>query len=482
MKKHVLGSLIATAIGNLPLTAFADEAAVTLEALNAKLNQLLAENQDLRERIGQLENKADNTSAEVYAANRNLDPSNVVTINSDFSYDMLDPATKRNRKQLHILEAKKTDTLQANTVTLGGAITTIADYQKSNSEGKFGYLMRHPTSNNQRSKEVSEAVIHSAQFSLLGTIGDWTTAYVEMLYNPEQSFGSGTITDLNRNQVQVRRAYALFGNLEQSPYFLSIGKMATPFGLTDTVNPFTASSVWHAFGGLAYGLNAGYYNHGFNVNLMAVQGGAQFRGHNVPVDDSNVPSKLNNYVADMNYTFALDQAELLLGASYTKGTAYCQDFPVTHFSSCKDENGAYDLYTQYESDRWQLMAEFAKTEDKWAGTYNPTIPQFGAEKVSSFVTGAKYKTRLFDHRFDLSAEFSRFKAGPDDAPWEKQDQWVLGFASYLQKNVKLFGEYVRTEGYTPLNFISGGNLGPGQTHSDSNAHSDVFLLGANIAF
>ena len=50
-------------------------------------------------------------------------------------------------------------------------------------------------------------------------------------------------------------------------------------------------------------------------------------------------------------------------------------------------------------------------------------------------------------------------------------------------------EYIRTEGYAPLNFISGGNIRNdrgdivhGRTHSDRSAHSDVFLFGANLAF
>lgn len=114
--------------------------------------------------------------------------------------------------------------------------------------------MRHPTAGNQRTKDVSEAALHSAQLALTANLGDWITGYVELLYDPHQSFGQGTLTALTRNQVQVRRGYVILGNLNESPFYASLGKMAIPFGLTDTVNPFTASTVWHAFGGLAYGL------------------------------------------------------------------------------------------------------------------------------------------------------------------------------------------------------------------------------------
>ncbi len=56
---------------------------------------------------------------------------------------------------------------------------------------------------------------------LTAELGSWTTAYIEMLYDPEQSFGAGTITDLNRNQVQVRKGYVIFGNLDETPLYLS---------------------------------------------------------------------------------------------------------------------------------------------------------------------------------------------------------------------------------------------------------------------
>lgn len=55
--------------------------------------------------------------------------------------------------------------------------------------------------------------------------------------------------------------------------------------------------------------------------------------------------------------------------------------------------------------------------------------------------------------------------------------------------MKLFAEYIRTEGYVPFNFISGGSIRnddgdivPDRTHSDRSAHSNVIMLGVNLAF
>lgn len=409
----------------------------------------------------------------------------LITFNPEFGYDFLDANTNINRKQQMILRARQDGSLAKNAVNVQGSVTAIANVQSSNEPNLFGYLMRHPTGNNQRGTTVSEATIHSTQLGFTATMGDWVSASAEFLYDPEQSFGAGTNTALTRNQVQARKAYVLLGNLDKSPFYASLGKQAIPFGLTDSVNPFTNSTVWHAFGGIANGGIVGYQGDSLNVSFMAVQGGAQFRSANVPVEGTSVPSKLNNYAVDANYTINLDSAaNLLLGASYQRGSAYCQSFPITHFSPCEEENPAWDVYAQYQNEAWTVKSEIAKTTDEWAGTFNPSLPQFAASKVTSFDLGVQYRNQLFDLPVAYSAEFSRFEAGPSGAEWEKQDQLVLGLAMRLAPSVELFAEYIDVNGYAPLNFLSGGHI-PGMPQipvADASADSEVYMLGVTASF
>ncbi len=422
----------------------------------------------------------------------NSDANQFIKLNSKVSYNMLDPTTNVNRKQIYLLQQKNNGNLK-NGVVLGGAITAIADYWNSNRDGKFGYLMRHPTSNNQSGTNVSEVVLHSSQLSFLANMGEWVSAYGEILYDPEQSFGKGTITDLNRNQLQLRKGYVLVGNLEKFPIYASLGKMTTPFALSDTVNPFTASSSWHAFGGLAYGALIGFSGDNLNISAELVQGGAQFRSHHTPVNGTNIPSQANNYVLDANYTINLGEKSdnLMVGASYEKGSAYCQNYPVQHFASCREANPAWAAYGKLDYSRFTIMGEFIKTLKEWPGTFNPTAPlnQFAASKVTSFTIGGKYKTGVASKKLDLSLEFSRFMAGSKGSPWEKQDQWVLGIAYFFTPTVKFFSEGIITNGYAPLNFISGGsirdsvgNINNSLTHSDADANSKGVIIGVNAVF
>lgn len=57
---------------------------------------------------------------------------NVIGFDNQYSYDMLDSTTRINSKQRLLLERKKSGVLAADSVHFSGAITVIADYQKSN--------------------------------------------------------------------------------------------------------------------------------------------------------------------------------------------------------------------------------------------------------------------------------------------------------------------------------------------------------------
>jgi hypothetical protein len=415
----------------------------------------------------------------------------VVGVNAAFSFKMLEP-TQDLRKIDILLQERKVGSIKERGLVIGTSLIAIGDYQKSNTNSKFAYLMRHPTSANEIGNEVSEAVIHSFQLSLTGAVNSWLTVHAEMLYNPEQSFGAGTITTLARNQLQLRTGYIVFGNLNKLPLYLAIGKMDGPFGQTGSVSPFSNSSTWHAFGTLGYGAQFGFKKWGLNITGMAVQGGAQFRSLNTPVGDStNVPSQLNNYIGDINYTLKLGKKSgFTVGGSYLYGSAYCQDFPITHFSPSKENNPAYSYYAKLViANKLTLKGSYAQTEKVWKGTHNPHAPLnvFSASKVSSLDAGIKFEFNVKGKViYALSGEFSKFNAGAPNSPWERQNQLLFGFSATLKQSAKLFIEAFRTDGYDPLNFISGSATNApfpdGITPSVRDAFSHGVVLGGIISF
>ena len=390
-----------------------------------------------------------------------------------------------NLRKVDVLLTEKSKSEFERGIILGTSLISIFDYQSSNRNSKFGYLMRHPTSANEIGKTVSEFVIHSAQISVTGDVNNWMSFYTELLYSPEQSFGPGTITSLGRNQIQLRKGFVVFGDLKKFPIYGAIGKMDAPFGQTESVNPFTNSTIWHAFGALGYGAQVSFKKSGFHATVMGVQGGAQFRVLNNPVDSTNVPSRINNFVLDANYTLKIGtKNSIRVGASYVHGTSYCQDFPVQHFNAGKDNNPAVSYYTTLLFSGFEVKAAYASTMHEWPGTFNPNPPLdvFKASKVSSLSIGAKYNFKpKGQFQFAVSGEFSNFVAGPDGSPWERQNQTVLGLQAKVKGGSKLFLELFNTQGYSPLNWISGGNFpDPGTTWSDRDATSYGIVIGAQV--
>lgn len=474
-----------------------------LEALELRLNALAAENQNLKQELDSIkantEQAVSKADAAIAAAEHpaTAEPGEGGIVDSigtrpGYAFRILDPAVDVNSKPLVQLDALRDGQL-TDRITLSGQVTAIANYQWSNRDSKFGYLMRNPTSSNQIGSSVSEALLHSANIAVTARLMPNVTAYAELLYDPQQSFGAGTVTALTRNQIQLRRGWVMWGNLDKAPVYGLVGKMDVPFGLNDTVSPFTNSTNWHAFAGLAYGAQFGLYTDGLHLRAMAVQGGAQFRSANTPVEGTNVPSRLNNFALDARYSLALNDSgnSAMIGASYQHGSAYCQGYPVFHFNPCADNNPAYALYGKLDLGSLQILGDYAQTTRVWPGS-NVPIPSnplsvFPAVKTKAFTVGSRYafgpeSASTQKRAFAVSGEFSKFIAGAEDSPWERQNQAVLGLSWFPVSNLNVFGEFIHVDGFAPLNFLSGGNFPDGSTWADRDATTDVILIGATAAF
>ncbi len=405
-------------------------------------------------------------------------------LNTQLSAEMLDPVQYMRKVEILATHQKAMDRSQRS-LTIGASIIAIMDYQSSNRDSKFGYLMRHPTSANEIGKTVSEVAIHSAQFSVIGNVNSWISFYGEALYNPEQSFGPGTTTALGRNTIHLRKGFVVLGDLNKSPFYAAIGKMDATFGQPGSVNPFTNSTNWHAFAGLGYAAQLSYHKAGLHLSAMAIQGGAQFRVLNAPVENTNVPSKLNNFALDGSYTLKFGRGSVKLGASYLHGTSYVQDFPVQHFNPGKENNPATAVYSTIQLGTFVFKGAYTTTLKVWPGTHNPNKPLdiYPASKVSSLSFGAKTDVmNRGNWKSSISFEFSNFVAGAKGSPWERQNQYVLGWSSQYKAGCRLFAELFHTQGYEPLNFVSGGHnpQNPGETWSDRDAKSYGVVVGSMV--
>ena len=128
-----------------------------LDSLLLRVDSLEAENRQLRQEVEALRavwaERAEDDPVDYPSAEAS--PVQLLGVDSEFGYEILDPTSDINRKQRLILERKRDGTLAPDGLNLHGAITAVANFQTSNRDDKFGYLMRHPTSQNQVGDTVS---------------------------------------------------------------------------------------------------------------------------------------------------------------------------------------------------------------------------------------------------------------------------------------------------------------------------------------
>ena len=406
------------------------------------------------------------------------------------SAELLSHTEWTNTKPVILLRARAAGDLTAR-ITFGGQAIAMGDWEYSNRASKFDWVMRFPTNGNEVGNHVSELVIHSASLSTTAALTPWLTTYVSMLYNPEQNFAAGTNTVVGRNTVTVDSAYALIGDLRKVPVYAALGKIDVPFGLNDTVSPFSNSWNWHTFAGLANGLELGLATGGLHLRAMAIEGGAQFRAVNTPVAGSGVPSLVNNFAIDGNYTARLGDLTAMAGASYERGSDYCDPYPAGHFGACHVFNPAWATYGSATWRRLQVNIDLARTIDAWPASGTPPLAPDGAANpyagfapaiVSARTFGARWSMPVTRQGVDLSFEFSGVHSGAPGTPWHRQNQWVVGLAHRYAPGIKGFAEAIHTQGYAPLTFMSGGNFPDGSSWSDESAISNVLLLGIEAGF
>ena len=115
---------------------------------------------------------------------------------------------------------------------------THSYHETTDTAGKFPILGRFP---NQHSSGTSadESILDVADVSLTYAANDWVSVFVHGIY-----------TDLQfptQEEAQIREAFITFGNLAESPWYLSVGRMTANFGNQGSYNPVTHSVNNHFF-------------------------------------------------------------------------------------------------------------------------------------------------------------------------------------------------------------------------------------------
>ena len=371
-------------------------------------------------------------------------------VDSPFSKAMLDLLNRQTDKQLDVRAHNHGEF----DVVVGGQARLSFLAAKTNSANQFGYLGRFP--GDFTDTTASDVRILHANTHMTAHVNSWANVYGELLFSDVFTFPSH-----KQGSLQVRQAYAVLGDKEQSDWYLFLGKKNVSFGDMGTLSPFSQSVVWHYFGALAEGVGVGIDREGFNANVTAVNGGRGIRAA-----DSEAKGRLNNLAANAKLRRGDEYRSFEVGAGFLLGTIYDGNV-AEHLDEGQfgDLNSAWDLNAVYHCNGLSVGGEFATTTGPWPVTDH---------RVMAWKIESGWESTVMDHDAIYSVSWSEGIQGSSGTEFEFNKQLVVGVGVNLGSRVDVSFEYVRSLGFAPLIDIT--------TASNAKAIQNSFVGGLNIHF
>ena len=382
-------------------------------------------------------------------------PSVHLRSDTDLLWYMLNFQNRQSDKELGLLYNNAAWGSSSPVVLVGGQARLAAMAAATNTEGKFPYLGRFPADFSGNSATDARVVQANAGLAVHAT--SRINLFGELLFSDVFTFPA-----FDQGSLQARQVYAVFGDLEECPWYAFIGKKNISFGDMGTLSPFTQSVVWHYFAGLAEGLGAGYARDGFRAVLMGINGGRGIR-----VADSDAKGKLNNLAA--NLTYEVDPTEathIQLGGGFLLGTSY--DAEVAEHLEPElvgPYNSAWDVNALVNVGRFTFAGEYVATVDDWPAT---------GHEVQAYRVEAGYDVSLGAKPGRLSVSWSEGIQGDKSEQFHHNRQLVLGLGVELNRYAMMSLEYVRSTGFAPLIRIT--------EVSDRNVAQDSAIFGLTLVF
>lgn len=376
----------------------------------------------------------------------------LLQLNNELFRPMLDFQNRQSNKEILLLDSRIPE--DGVIVSFGGQARLSMLASKTNTADKFNYMGRFPT--DFSGTTATDARMLHANAALAVQLNPWTHVYGETLFSDVFSFA-----DSKQGSFQVRQAYAVFGDLEQTPWYAYIGKKNVSFGDMGTLSPFSQSMVWHYFGALHEGVGIGYNNHGWDLSVAALNGGRGIR-----VADSEAKGKLNNLAANATWSRLTQDGSIVVGAGFLLGTIYdatvAEHLDPTAFG---DYNSAWDVHAQWNWRNWTVAGEFVTTVDPWPAT---------GEAVTAYRSELAYDLHNMIYPTRLSVSWSEGLQGDEGTEFEFNRQLVIGMGTRLSPNALVSLEYVRGSGFAPLIAIT--------TVSDRSVTQDSVVAGIVLTF
>lgn len=354
-----------------------------------------------------------------------------IGLNVAVTEPLLNFQNRQTEKQLLVLDGQRNVACQGPHAYLGAQFRASFLAAQTNSPNRFSYLGRFPPDFDGRS--ATDARLVHANQAIVAHVSPWASGYFETLFSDVFTFPTFT-----QGSWQVRQAYAVVGNFDESPFYGWIGKKNLDFGDFGTLSPFSQAMPWHYFAALAEGVGVGYSDGYVHVTAAAVNAGRGIR-----VADTIGKGNLSNFTINSRVVIPFnDQVAMSLGAGYLHSTIY-DGATAEHTNPLifGPRNGAWDVNGRLDIGGLSFSGEYVSTLNDW-----PAV----AHKVSAWKAETAYFYADWYKPITFAVSFSEGIQGASGTQFEFNRQLVVGTRIDFSPNWYGTLEWVRSSGFAPL--------------------------------
>lgn len=351
---------------------------------------------------------------------------------ASYSDVMFDRQNKVTGKIAEALRARQRGELPQTGLRFGARLIGTVIAEETDTPGKFPILSRLPPTHTKGTSDI---------FSVVNEVSLNATLSLPMV----TAFAQGEYTEVEypgQDDMQLRKFWLAFGDLDQSPVYVAVGRKTINFGQFESYAPFTHTHSSHYFWAQPDDpvLEVGYVTERTELAFSLIPA---HRGNRVLSSPKN-DGALSNFALNVAHTLPVPgDASLRLGAGFLRGTIY--DSVIAYHPPGvginRYWNETWDINATYSRGPFDIQAEFTRTMHDWAAT---------GHHVSALTLQGRYRSELFGKPATWSISASRGEQGANGTEWERMEQVILGLEVQAHKNVSLGVEYLYNEGFVPL--------------------------------
>lgn len=412
-----------------------------------------------------------------------------VRTNAAHTDRMLDWQENTTGKTVTLLQHRKNGILADDSLYIGAGIKGGLMFQQTEREGQFPLLSRFPFFSDRTDTQSGVFAINNAALAITGTFGDWTTIYLQPEYSETDFRG-------DQDELQLRKAFVTFGNLDKTPLYAAFGRKTIDFGNFDGYNPFTQTEAQHYFWASSDQpvLELGYYKNGLKASVSAFSAGRQLR-----TAFAGEENNIGNYAASIEKEWLFNNGgAFTIGTSYLHDTIYRDNFTAHTFGERQTlpppanfieyRNSAASAFAEYNSPIFDAMVEYTSTFEPWAaaipqdvnGVIDPAFVDAAGnidfdERLAVTVAQIRYKPILWGKETAFSAvgswgnisdnDYVGIGARGQETTFGENQQHALGIERRVNEYLDFGAEYVYNKGFIPF-------VAPQQvSNADTEAHA-----------